>query len=81
MNRLGEVQCLLPCHTKIMVLTATATKSVQSAVACTLGMDKPIVIALSPCKVNLVYNMGRYTSMCETFMPLLNRLKKEKTIQ
>ena len=78
MDRLGEIRSLLLHHVRVMALTATATKSVQSSVACTLGMDKPVTIALSPCKVNLVYNVGRFTSVSETFKPLLDRLKLDR---
>ena len=78
MGRLGEVRSLLPEHVKIMALTATATKMVQTYVANTLGMEKPIVIALSPCKANLIYNIGLFTSVKQTFEPLLNRLKTSR---
>ena len=78
MERLGEIRSLLPFGVKIMALTATATKSVQSSVACTLGMEKPVVVALSPCKANIVYNVGRYTTVEDTFKPLLHRLKKDR---
>ena len=81
MGRLGEVRSLLPEHVKIMALTATATKTVQTYVANILGMEKPIVIALSPCKENLIYNIGSFTSVRQTFEPLLSRLKtaRDKT--
>ena len=78
LERLGEIRSLLPPDVKIMALTATATKSVQSSVACTLGMENPVVIALSPCKANIVYNVGRYTTVEDTFKPLLHRLKKDR---
>ena len=76
LERLGEIRSLLPPDVKIMALTAT--KSVQSSVACTLGMENPVVIALSPCKTNIVYNVGRYTTVEDTFKPLLHRLKKDR---
>ena len=83
MGRLGEVRSLLPEHVKTMALTATATKMVQTRVANKLGMEKPIVIALSPCKMNLIYNIGSFTSVRQTFElhVLLNRLKtvRDKT--
>ena len=40
MGRLGEVRSLVPDHVKIMALTATATKTVQTYVANALGMKK-----------------------------------------
>ena len=75
------MRSLLPEQVKIMALTATATKMVQKYVAYILGMEKPIVIALSPCIANLIYNAGLFTSVRRTFQPLLNRLKtvRDKT--
>lgn len=78
MEKLGEIRSILPLHVRIMALTATATKSVQSSVAHTLGMIKPVVVALSPCKSNLIYNVGKYTTLDETFNTLLNRLRKDR---
>ncbi len=70
-DRLGEIRSLLPPSVKIMALTATATNAVRCSVTRTLGMDKPVAVALSPCKANLVYNVGKYTTVVETFKPLL----------
>lgn len=78
MERLGEIKSLLPRHVRIMALTATATKSLRSSVTCTLGMENPVVIAISPCKANLTYNVGTYTTVAETFKPLLNRLRTDR---
>ena len=78
MGRLGEVRSLLPEHVEIMALTTTATKMVQTYVANTCSMKKPIVIALSPCKANLIYNIGSLTSIKQTFEPLLNHLKTSR---
>ncbi len=78
MERLGEIRSLLPPSVKIMALTATATKSVRCSVTCTLGMDKPVIVALSPCKANLVYNVGKYTTVVETFKPLLTRIRNDR---
>lgn len=77
MERLGEIRSLLPRHVHIMALTATATKSFQAAVIATLGMEKPVVIAISPCKANITFNIGTYTTVA-TFKPLLNRLRTNR---
>jgi ATP-dependent DNA helicase RecQ len=61
----------------MMALTATATKTLQRKVAKILGMHTPKVIAVSPCKKNLIYAVTTHTSIPTTFMPVLKRLKKE----
>ncbi len=62
-----------------MVLTATATKSLQYKVATILGMCKPVIFVVSPCKENIMYTVSSYTSLSETFEPVLLRLKKKRT--
>ncbi len=47
MEKLGEIRSLLPPSVRIMALTATATNTVRCSVTRTLGMDKPVVVALS----------------------------------
>ena len=64
---IGKVRSSLPEHVKSMALTATATKMVQTHVATTLGKEKPIVVALFPCKTNLIYNTQSFTSVRHTF--------------
>lgn len=78
MERLGEVRSLIPQHVQILALTATATKEVHLKVGVTLGMVRPVVVALSPCKKNLSYNIGAFTTISEMFKPLLDRLKKDR---
>ena len=78
MERLGEIRSLLPPSVRVMALTATATNAVRCSVTRTLGMDKPVVVALSPCKANLVYNVGKYTTVVETFKPLLTRIRNDR---
>ncbi len=56
----------------IMALTATATNSVRWSVTRTLGMDK---LACIISHANLVYNVGKYTTVVETFKPLLKRIR------
>ena len=36
------------------------------------------MIALSPCKKNLLYSVGTFTTISETFKPLLERLRTER---
>ena len=78
MERLGEVRSLIPQRVNMMALTATSTKEVRLEVSSTLGMVRPVVIALSPCKKNILYSIGTFTKVTETFKPLLERLRKDR---
>ena len=60
-----------------MALTATATKTMQVQVSRVLGMRKPFVIAVSPCKKNTVYVLRRHDSIEKTFQPIVDRLRLE----
>lgn len=75
MERLGEVRSLIPQRVNIMALTATATKTVCLKVSSTLGMVRPVVIAR---KKKLLYSIGTFTTVSETFKPLLDRLRKDR---
>ena len=75
MERIGEIRCHT-CSVMALTATATATRQLRIAVSAILGMQHPEVIAVSPCKPNLVYGVGTYTSVEATFSPLLDRLKK-----
>ncbi len=63
-----------------MAMTATATRSLRKRVAAILGMRDPVVVAVSPCKSNLMYAVASYTSVSETFRPLLESLKVRRTL-
>ena len=80
MKRLGEIRSLLPSNARMLALTATATKSVISSVSLTLGLESPVVIALSPSKANLIYNVGTFIDVEKTFKPLLQRLKADRMV-
>jgi superfamily II DNA helicase RecQ len=45
-----------------MALTATATRKLQIAVEGTLGMRKAVVVTAPPCKANIMYVVGTFTS-------------------
>lgn len=80
MDGLGEVRSLLPPHVHIMALTATATRSLRTSVGNTLGMVRPVLVALSPCKKNLLYDINPFSTVSETFKPLLDRLWKDREV-
>ncbi len=62
-----------------MALTATATNNLLLSVSRILGMRTPVTIAISPCKPNLMYSVSSYSTISETFKPILCRLKQERT--
>ncbi len=62
-----------------MALTATATKTLQRQIAYFLGMYLPKVIAVPPCKNNIMYSVTSHTSLKNTFEPLSKKLKEEGT--
>ncbi len=62
-----------------MALTATATNTLMLSVARILGMRTPITVAMSPNKPNLMYSVSSFSTIPETFKPILSRLKQEKT--
>ena len=66
MERLGEVRSLIP-RVNLLALTATATKEVRLKFS-TLGIVKPVVVALSPSKKNLSYSVGTFTTFSETLI-------------
>ena len=61
-----------------MALTATATRSLQKDIEDILGMKNPIVVALPPSRPNIMYAVGVFKSVEDTFSPLLERLRKKR---
>ena len=74
LRRLGEVRSILPCGVRVMAVTATATKTLRYSVSKTIGLHNPYVLALCPCKKNLVYAVGTFSNVPDTFGPLVERL-------
>ena len=77
--RIGDIRSIIPEDVRMLALTATATRALQVKVAALLGMHTPIVIAVSPCKANIMYAVSTCSSISETFRPVLLRLKQERT--
>ena len=75
--RVGEIRSLLPIGTPVMALTATATVRSRLKISDLLGIS-PSVIAVSPCKDNMIYAVADFESIPVTFLPLLKRLEKER---
>ena len=41
-----------------------------------VGLRNPMIIAISPCKKNIMYRVSRFSSIQETFKPVLECIKK-----
>lgn len=77
---MGEIRSLFPEETRCLALTATASKTLRQKVSLTIGLYQPVVIAISPCKKNMIYTLGKkFTTIEKTFKPLLARLKRKKS--
>ncbi|SMN01451.1 ATP-dependent DNA helicase RecQ [uncultured Candidatus Thioglobus sp.] len=59
-------------------MTATATKNLRARVSDIIGLCNPLIIAVSPCKRNLIYRVSEFTTITDTFSPLLRRLQRER---
>ena len=63
-----------------VALTATATKSLHSRVSSIIGMNDPTVVAVSPCKKNIMYSMSTFISIRETFGPILEAIRRLRVL-
>ena len=61
-----------------MALTAIATSVLRTEVTRILGMRDELVVSMSPCKANIMYAVGTFTSISETFAPMLERLRTDR---
>ena len=79
LDRIGEVRSILPGGVNIMALTATAPKTLRYSVTRTVGMHDPYILAISPCKKNMMYSVGKFEAIPSTFKAVVERLKAERT--
>ena len=78
LKSIREVRSLLPLNVHVMVLTATATRKLQVSVESILGMKNPASVIIVPYKPNIMYAVGIFKSVRETFAPILERLRRER---
>ena len=76
--RLGEVRSILPHSVHMMALTATASATLRRSVTTTLGMHNIALIEVSPDKANIKYAVSSFSSIEESFMPLICNLARQK---
>ena len=62
----------------MLVLTATATRPVREEVMRVLGMKNPSIMAVSPCKPNIMYMVKSHDSIEEAFYTILNGMKRQR---
>ena len=79
LDRIGEVHSILPDRLNIMALTAMATKTLRYSISQTIGMHNPYVIAIAPCKRNIMYTVKMFESVEITFKPVAEQLKAKRT--
>lgn len=79
-GHLGEVRSLLPEGTKVMALTATATRSSRREICRILGLTQPVIVASLPDRRNIVYKVHKIPGIIEeTFAPLVEEVKRCRT--
>ena len=76
--RIGEVRSLIPTSAHVMPLTATATRSDISFISRIVGLRNPFVITRVPVIPNLMYAVGLFKSIPETFQNLAQKLVIER---
>ena len=76
--RVGDLRSVIPKGINMMALTATATNSLRVAVATILGMQDPVIIAVSPCKPNIMFAVQAYQSMDESIGPFVRKLQTDR---
>ena len=62
----------------MLALTATATRPIREEVIKVLGMESPSIVAVSPCKPNIMYMVKSYDSIEEAFGTILKGIKKQR---
>ncbi|KAL5489405.1 hypothetical protein EMCRGX_G018494 [Ephydatia muelleri] len=72
--RVGEVRSLIPSSVHVMALTATATSSDRIAVTQMIGLQNPYTLKQAPSKPNIVYQIGSFKTVPDTFKKIADRL-------
>ena len=78
-GEIGDLRSLVSSSVKVMALTATATAETFSTVTKQLSMWKPILVALSPCRVNIMYKVHPKVSVQEFSDSLCAELAEKRT--
>jgi len=57
-----------------MAMTATASKGLRKKASDTIGLVSPTIIAVSPCKKNIIYAVLDFENISDSFGPILHEL-------
>ena len=79
MECVGEIRSILLQGVRVMALTATATKSLKYSVSKTIGIHMPKLITTNPCKKNIMYSIGTFKLVVETFGPVIEKINRERS--
>ena len=70
------MRSIIPEGTHCLALTATATSLLRSKIIKIIGLWNPKIIAVSPCKANIMYSLSKFVSIETSVGPLLEQIKK-----
>lgn len=73
---MGEIRSIIPKDVRVMVLTATATRSTRVDILKMLGMKKCVVIARSPHKWNIKLHVKEKPDLSDMLNPIVSELKE-----
>ncbi len=76
--RIEEIRSLIPEHAGNMALTATATERLRKDASRLMGLRNEVVVAISPCKDNIMYVVGESDGIERIFEPLATKLLKKQ---
>ena len=78
MSRLGELRSLISPDVRLLALTATITKHAREHSQTLQGMISPTVIALSPCKDNIYFEIVQCESIEEGFASIVEDIRCQR---
>ena len=76
---IGEIRCLIPSDVNIIALTATATMETFHAVCQRLSLFKPVIVAVSPNRMNIKLTVQPSKSLKEFTQLVASKLKMQQT--
>ena len=57
-----------------MAVTATTSKMLRCTVSKMIGLQDPFILSMNPCKKNLVYAVGKFRNIIDSFNPIVKKL-------
>jgi len=77
---MSEIRSIVSSNVTFMAMTATASKVLRQKATEVIGLVNPKVIAVSPCKENIMYTVSDFVFIDESFATLLEELKSKLTL-